>query len=540
MPKFTPKSHEQILAAMLAKVVARTNLSDVGDASVFKHLLAASARQDSEQYYQMGLLLQLFSIDTAVGDDLDERAKDIQPAVISRLPAAKAVGQVVFTRKGTTGSLVVPVGTQVSTSDGKSFKTTAIGNITATSPEQVTGHGVGRDSNLVSVVAVVSGAAGNVVASTVTKFASKPAGVEEVTNLLAFTQGLDLETDDSFRARLKAFIASLSRCTVGSMEAQIVGQQDPASGVTAQYAHVWEDPINRGNIKVYVDDGTGTAESIQPTAVALVGTWTWNGTTTVLATNTAQVTTGTFIRLNTSPTKFFRVTGVTPNVSVTISNPGAIVIPTGAGGSSYSPENVTLGLNGPPADSAVGGETTLWLNSYPVKDSDPFTLASSTRGNLVRTTDYILNPASGQIDFITPLVTGEQIWADYIFYTGLIAFVQKLVDGDPADRATYPGLRAAGVLAIVTTPQVLLQSVTATLTVKEGYDQTTTKANVRTAIKDYINTLPISGDVVRSELIRRIMAVEGVYDVILALPATNITLLDDQLARTTDVNVVIS
>ena len=63
---------------------------------------------------------------------------------------------------------------------------------------------------------------------------------------------------------------------------------------------------------------------------------------------------------------------------------------------------------------------------------------------------------------------------------------------------------------------------------------------MRTAIKDYINTLAISGDVIRSELIRRIMAVEGVYDVILTLPATNITMLDDQLARTTDVNVVIS
>lgn len=540
MPKFTIKSHEQILAAMLAKVLTRTDLSDVGDSSVLKHLLAASARQDSEQYYQMSLLLQLFSIDTATGEDLDERAKDIQPALITRLPSAKAVGQVVFTRKGTTGTTIISVGTTVTTSDGKAFKTTAIGTISASSPEQVSGHGVGRDSNLVAVVASVGGAAGNVVAGTVTKFASKPAGVDEVTNLLAFSQGRDLETDDSFRARLKAFVASLSRCTVGSMEAQIVGQQDPASGVTAQYVHVWEDPINRGNIRVYVDDGTGTAESIQPKATTLLGTWTWNGTTTVLATNTSQVAAGDFIRLNSSPTLFFQIAGVTPGVSVTILNPGAATIPTGAGGSALASENVTQGLNGPPADTAVGGETTLWLNSYPIKDSDPFTLISSTRGNLVRNTDYIINPASGQIDFLTALVTGEKIGADYIYYTGLIAFVQKLVDGDPADRSTYPGLRAAGVLAIVSIPQVLLQNVTATLTVLEGYDQATVRANVRTAIKDYINTLSISGDVIRAELIRRIMAVEGMYDVILASPAVNITMLDDQLARTTDVNVVIS
>lgn len=540
MPKFTIKSHEQILAAMLAKVLTRTNLSDVGDSSVLKHLLAASARQDSEQYYQMSLLLQLFSIDTATGEDLDERAKDIQPALISRLPAAKAVGQVVFSRNGTTGTVTIPVGTTVSTGDGKAYRTTAIGTISPTSPEQIAGHGVGRDSNLVSVVASVAGAAGNVVANTVTKFGSKPTGVDEVTNPNVFTQGLDLETDDSFRARLKAFVASLSRCTVGSMEAQIVGQQDPLSGVTAQYVNVWEDPVNRGNIRVYVDDGTGTAESIVPTAETLLGTWTWNGTTTVLATNTSQVVAGDFIRLNASPTLFFQIQSIVPNTSVTILNPGAATIPTGAGGSSRATENVTLGLAGPPPDSAVGGETVLFLNQKPIKDTDPFTLVSSTRGNLVRNTDYILNPASGQIDFTPALVTGEEIWADYIAYTGLIAFVQKLVDGDPNDRTNYPGLRAAGVLAIVKTPQVLIQNVVATITVKEGYDQTTTKANARTAVKDYINTLPISGDVVRAEMIRRIMAVDGLYDVLLTTPATNVTILDDQLARTTDVNVLIS
>jgi len=540
MPKFTVKSHEQILAAMLAKVLTRTNLSDVGDSSVIKHLLAASARQDSEQYYQMSLLLQTFSIDTATGEDLDERAKDIQPALVSRLPSAKAVGQVVFTRKGTTGTTLVPTGTTVTTSDGKVFKTTAIGTIAASSPEQVTGHGVGRDSNLVAVVASVGGSVGNVVAGTVTKFSSKPAGVDEVTNLLAFSQGRDLETDDSFRARLKAFVASLSRCTVGSMEAQIVGQQDPASGVTAQYVHVWENPINRGNIRVYVDDGTGTAESIQPTATVLLGTWTWNGTTTVLATNTSQVATGDFIRLNASPTLFFQISVIVPNTSVTILNPGAATIPTGAGGSARATDNVTFGLNGPPPDSAVGGETTLWLNQKPIKDSDPFTLVSSARGNLVRNTDYILNPASGQIDFLTALIASEEIWADYIYHTGLISFVQKLVDGDPTDRENYPGLRAAGILAIVNIPQVLLQNVTATLTVSEGYDQATVRSNVRAAIKDYINTLAISGDVVRAELIRRIMAVDGMYDVVLTTPAANITILDDQLARTTDSNVVIS
>jgi uncharacterized phage protein gp47/JayE len=469
MPKFTPKSHEQILAAMLAKVLTRTNLSDVGDSSVLKHLLAAAARQDSEQYYQMTLLLQTFSIDTATGEDLDERAKDIQPGILTRMASTKAVGQVVFSRAGVVGTIIIPAGTTVSTGDGKAFKTTAVGTIAATSPEQITGHGVGRDSNLVAVIASVGGAAGNVVAGTVTKMSAKPAGVDTATNPSAFTQGRDLETDDSFRARIKAYVASLSRCTVGSMEAQIVGQQDPISGATPRYVHVWEDPLARGNVTVYVDDGTGTAESV------------------------------------------LTVTG----------------------------ENVTGGLAGPPRGSAVGGELMLWLDHWPVKDTATLTLTSSTRGVLVRNTHYVINPASGQLDLIGALTAAETITADYTYYTGLIAFAQKIVDGDPADRTNYPGLRAAGVLVIVKSPQVLLQNVEATLTIQEGYDATTVKASVVTAIKDYINTLAISGDVVRAELIRRIMAVAGLYDVLLLDPPANVTLLDDQLARTTDANITI-
>ncbi len=183
MPRFQPKRHEQIFKQMIARLVARTDLSDVGDVSVWKHVLAAASRQDDEQYYQMVLLLLLFSIDTATGDDLDERAKDIQPSVISRILSAKSVGTVVFSREGTTGTVSIPTGTLVKTSAGLVFRTTTTGTISPTSGEQVAGNGVGRDSNLVSVIAEEAGLAGNVSVGTVSKFVSKPSGVDEVTSL---------------------------------------------------------------------------------------------------------------------------------------------------------------------------------------------------------------------------------------------------------------------------------------------------------------------------------------------------------------------
>jgi uncharacterized phage protein gp47/JayE len=464
-----PKRYEQILAQMIAKVVARGGLTDITDASAFKHILAAAARQDDEQYYQMTLLLQLFSIDSAVGDDLDARAAEIQPGDLTRYVAQRATGTVVFSRSGTSGTTAIPINTKVKTVGGLVFTTTAAGSITPTSPEQITGHGVGRDSGTVPVLADLPGAAGNVAAYTITKFEVKPAGVGEVTNIVGCLNGSDKELDDSFRARLKAYIRSLSRSTPEAIETNVLGQA-LATGETVRFAKVWEDPVNRGSVWLYIDDGTGQAE-------------------------TTELVTG---------------------------------------------EVVTEGLAGPPPDTAVGGETRLFLDNIAVKDSVAFTLTSSIRGALVAGTDYDLVAPWGLLLFDPALVTGESITATYTRYTGLLELIQRVVDGDPLNRSVYPGLRAAGVLVRVAVPQVLIQNVQAVLTVMEGYDNTAVITAVKSALKNYINGLGISGDVIRNELIAVIMGVPGIYNCILTTPATDITMLDDQLARTTDSNLLIT
>lgn len=470
MPRFTIKRYEQILTQMVATVVSRTRLSDIADSSVWKHVLAASARSDDELYYQMTLLLKLFSIDTAKDDDLDERAKEIQPGLISREVATKATGNVVISRAGTTGTLAIPSNTKVKTSDGVVFVTTAAGSITATSPEQIAGHGVGRDSGLIPAIAETAGADGNVVANTIVKFVSKPTGVNAVTNPSAFANGANKETDDSFLNRIKTYVSTLARGTNEALEFVVLGVEDTTTGAKIKFSKVVEDIVNLGNVVVYIDDGTGSAESYEV----------------------------------------------------------------------VSSENVTLGLAGPPADSAVGGETYLFLDYKPVRDTSTFTLTSSTRGVLTRDTHFFLNPASGQINFDPALSAGEVITADYTRFTGLIAEAQKVIDGDLNDRTNYPGYRAAGVLVQVLTPQVLVQNITVNVVVKEGYDQTETKTSVKNAIRDFVNTLGISGDMLVSDLVYAAKSVAGVYNATVVTPTSDIILLDDQLARTTDANITIA
>lgn len=533
MPRVQIKRYEQIYSQMIARVVARSRLSDINDTSVWKHVLSAASRQDDEQYYQMSLLLQLFSIDTASDDDLDERAKEIQPGVVSRIQASKATGTVVFSRGGTTGTTIIPIGYKVKTADDVVFTTVEVGEITATSVEQVSGHGVGRDSNEVSVIADLVGSSGLVAAETVIKFVTKPVGIDEVTNLQAFTDGgLDKETDDSFRARLKAYIAGLARCNVSAIEAGIIGQQDPDTGISILYAHVVEDIVNRGNVTVYVDDGSGSAESVENVAEAVATTLTWNGTTTVSGTD-AEVAADDWIRLD-ADGQWFQVDTVGGG-NTTIKNPGGDTIPTGATPSSKATDIVTAGLD--IGDVALGGETRLYLDNTAIKDILPVYLASSARGNLTKDVEYQLDATSGLVIFNPALVAGEQVVAGYTRYTGLIGFTQKVVDGDPTDRVNFPGFRAAGVMVQVLPPQVLIQNIEAVVTVSLGYDQQSVVDEVKTALKNHINGLTISGDVIRAKLIQVIMNVEGVQNVDLITPAGDILILDDQLARTRDANL---
>jgi uncharacterized phage protein gp47/JayE len=447
MPQVQLKRHEQILQDIIGRVVARSSLSDVSDTAQFKWLAAGIARELDETYFQFTRLRDLFDLQKAAGEDLDERAQEIQPGTVLRVQARRAIGTVVFSRTLTVGTVTIPAGTVVKTADGTIFTTTLQAQILNTQ----------TSSTPVSVVASEPGVSGNVPAATVVKFGAKIPGVDVVTNTTPTTQGRDKESDDSFRQRLLNFIASLSRCTPEALEFLAVGAEDPVSGQVVQFAKIVEDIVNRGDFTLYIDDGAGTAAQL--------------GTPVV----------------------------------------GEVVIA-----------------------SALGGEEYLNLLQYPIDDTgvSTLTITSSIRGALVRGTDYYLNPANGQLLFSPPLAATEQITASYTPWIGLIAWVQQLVDGVPSDRLNYPGYRAAGTRCIVASPTIVAISVEAALTVSSGADLTTAIASAEAAVLDYINNVGISGDIIRNELIERIMGVSGVTDVDLIIPSGNVVVLDDQLPRT--------
>ena len=526
---------------MIAKIVARAGFVDLEDSSIIKQILAVVAREIDDSNYQLTRLQDVFSFDRATGADLDARAAEIVPSGLTRIQPQNAIGYLIFSRATNTGTISIPAGTIVRTSTGISVRTIQQGIISATSPEQITGHGVGRDSNLVPALAEVSGTLGNIAAGTAVKFAGRPPGINEVTNPGDFVRGRNAETDDEFRARIRLYLSSLAACTVDALKYAALGQQ-LTNGQQVLYAHVAEDFTRPGYATVYIDDGTGSAETYLNAAPSGTG-----GTFSAVGAGNVQTFThsaGVFRAEHVGRTITFSGTAVAGNA-------GTYTITSVLGTTQVTYVNATAGAGASvdatasfaisfeivtPTSGAIGGEEYLSLVHSPVRISSGVTLRRNNVA-LAAGTDYNLNPANGLIRFTTALSAGDVITASYAYYTGLIELVQRVIDGDPNDRLTFPGVRPAGVVVRVTMPTIVPLTIRVGLTIARGYVVSAVRTAVETEIFDYINGLGISGDVIRNEIIQLVMQVPGVVDCVLDLPTNNIVVADSELPRVTLNNI---
>lgn len=249
MPIFQPRNRVTIIRQMVARVVGRSKLVGLTRNSVIFHMIAAASDEDGEQYFQMARLRELFSIDRATGSDLDERAKEIQPATIVRRTAIFGSTLATFSRPGTVGLVNIPEGTLVAARDQIGiiqYRTTAatsiIGGNTLSTP--------------VNVTAVEAGARGNVPATEIQILVTSLPGVTGVTNAAAITNARDRESDQRFRARLKAFIQAISRGTKTALRGFALNVQ-LQDGRLVLFAKVDEPNPPNGTVNLYIDDGTG-------------------------------------------------------------------------------------------------------------------------------------------------------------------------------------------------------------------------------------------------------------------------------------------
>ena len=233
---FNPKPSADITADLIEWVRGSTDrLTDFNVGGVTRTLLEAHA-EELDDYYQAIYFGLLKAIPTAIYTGF---GFDIQPAVA-------ATGEVVFSRVNeSVESVTIPAGTALMANNGQRFVT-----LSACSLE------IGQASASTMVRALVVGAAGNVPANTLS-LDSTNLGLIVGTNPLGTGGGVDVETEDHRAERFAAFVRSLARGTMASLQyiagIPAITTDDGVVIERVQRQSVYEEP---GHVMLYVDNGS--------------------------------------------------------------------------------------------------------------------------------------------------------------------------------------------------------------------------------------------------------------------------------------------
>jgi len=237
LPEFLQDvAYETILATLLAQVPDDV---DKSQGSFIYDALSPVAVELTEAAIWAQEVLRRGFAQTTFGQYLDLRAAEHG---LTRKPAVKATGQVVFT--GTPG-IIIPAGTQVSTNGSE----TAPAVFFVTTEDST----IGSDGTVtVNIEAVESGTSGNVAAGAISLLAQPLHGVSSVNNAMPTSGGLDEESDESLLERLLLQV-QYPPGTGNKYDYERWAKEVPGVG-EAKCIPLWNGP---GTVKVIITDSNG-------------------------------------------------------------------------------------------------------------------------------------------------------------------------------------------------------------------------------------------------------------------------------------------
>ena len=221
------------------------------------------------------LALQIASatrLATSGGADVDSFGADFG---FSRLPAYAATGTVTFSRFTATQQGFIPAasasgilpsgqtdwsgGALVQTADGvQQFRVIPdVGQIAYSATLGGYVIPAGTATCAATVQAANTGASGNVAAAAIATLVGALAFVDTVTNGAAFQTGADSETDDAFKTRFSAWVASLGRATPLAV-AEAVADLKPGATALVVENQTPSGSQQIGYFYAIVDDGSGS------------------------------------------------------------------------------------------------------------------------------------------------------------------------------------------------------------------------------------------------------------------------------------------
>jgi hypothetical protein len=264
MPSLPTRSFDTIVQATVAGIQGRAAaLIDFGKGSP---LLAITQGFASAFLWFQSLALVILSaarLSTSNNIDVDTFTADFMPVLPGtaspRLGAQAASGLLLFSRfTASPQALFIPVGAVVQTTDGtQNFQITADPTF-ATYSAVANGYTMPANAPTLTIPAsaVIAGSGGNVAAGSISTITTPLQGIDSVTNLAAFVNGEDQESDSELKSRFAAYILGLSRGDIYGTIAALDGAE-----VGAQFKITEDYTLNGvftpGYYFIVVDDGSG-------------------------------------------------------------------------------------------------------------------------------------------------------------------------------------------------------------------------------------------------------------------------------------------
>lgn len=403
-------------------------------------------------------------------------------------------------------------------------------------------------SGLIPVQSVLVGAATRVGASQITQWTTPPFVGATVTNPASATRGSDREEDDDYRQRLKDTIQSFSGGgTPLSITTKVKGLTDPETGASVAFVQLVES-VSGGRCLLYITDGTpGFSLGQQPflgrdviISDAVVGD--------------ARGKLGTYG----PPYSYSTVNPVSPRL---FSSSGTIRGTSTSVGVDFLEDttqsmtvNAFVGMwlkTGDNTFRQVVSNTAIRFvfSGGDVPSSGVYSVYNLSGPPLTPGTDFNFNPSNGDLELVTPLGTHDGLVAAsdgaslslgaYMYSSGLAAYVQRAVNGDPADFSTFMGFRVAGPQVLVAVPTTIAQAFVLSVTPLSGFTVTQLVSPVQVAVQTIVNASGMGARVTLSDVIVAAKAVPGVDDVAVITPLANVSVPSGTLLRITSDDVTL-
>lgn len=404
-------------------------------------------------------------------------------------------------------------------------------------------------SGLIPVESVLVGAETRVGSGQITQWTSSPFVGATVTNPAAATRGADREKDDPYRQRLKDFIQSFSGGgTALAITTKVKGITDPETGASVAFVQLVESVLPGRSTLYITDDTPGFSLRQQP----------FLGRDVIISDATAGDARGTLSTYG-PPYSYSTGSPVSPRLFVSTGTVRGTSTSVGVNFLEDTTQTMTAnafsGMWLKTADNVfrqISSNTSVRfaLATGDVPASGVYSVYNFSGSPLVPGTDFNFNPATGALELVTPLGLHDGLVAAsdgaspslgaYLYSSGLAAYVQRVVNGDPADFNTFPGLRAPGTQVLVTVPVTVAQSFVVSIVPASGFTVTQLESPVQIAVQTAVNASGMGATQKLSDLIVAIKAVPGVDDVTFITPSSNISVPAGALMRITADDVTLT